>query len=341
MRVAYESWKPELKAAQTTLKVIEICEEYAADGHSMTLRQVYYQMVARGYIENSQRSYKNLGTLVNKARLAGMIDWDHIVDRTRNLVKRSRWENAPHAIESIAGQFHIDLWRDQPVRVEIWVEKEALAAVIERTAHRFDAPHFACKGYVSQSEMWAAAQRIRRYINAGQRCVILHLGDHDPSGIDMTRDIDERLTDFLHTDLANEHRLWGGDDSTCSQKDIARWFTTTHDRLYSHSHTGIPLEVRRIALTMDQIEEHEPPPNPAKLTDSRARQYISDYGHESWELDALDPRTLDELISDHIDRELDQYAFAVAQDRKERMRDALTDLAERPWAEVLEFLEGS
>ena len=367
-RTAYESWKPALPAARTVLKVIEICEEYAADGHSMTLRQVYYQMVARGHIPNNQRSYKNLGNLISRARLAGLLDWDHIVDRTRSLRTLSRWSSPSHAIKSIANQYHIDLHIDQPTRIEIWVEKEALAAVIQRTAERYDIPFFACKGYVSQSEMHSAAQRLRRHINAGQRTVILHLGDHDPSGIDMSRDIDDRLSDFLHTDLADEHDLWNSTPAapaaaaatgapaaasaagapaaasagTCTRADIGRWFTRTHDRIGSPGaggNRGIPLEVRRIALTMQQIDLYDPPPNPAKLTDSRSQEYVRNYGDESWELDALDPRTLDDLITTHVDELLDPDIFQAAQERKAIQRDTLLDLADIPYADLLTLVE--
>lgn len=95
------------------------------------------------------------------------------------------------------------------------------------------------------------------YLDAGQAPVILHLGDHDPSGIDMTRDIVARLEVF--TDYAG-------------------------------------IEVRRVALNMDQVEQYGPPPNPAKLTDSRVGQYIAVYGLDSWELDALEPQVIVDLI---------------------------------------------
>ena len=72
-------------------KVNGVVSEYQQQGYSLTLRQVYYQMVARDIIPNNMRSYKNLGNLINDARLAGLIDWLAIEDRTRNLRGNSHW----------------------------------------------------------------------------------------------------------------------------------------------------------------------------------------------------------------------------------------------------------
>jgi hypothetical protein len=74
--------------------------------------------------------------------------------------------------------------------------KKPLSGVFEGTCRQFDVPLFACRGYVSLSEMWSAAQRLRQYEAAGQQTIILYLGDHDPSGLDMVRDVRERLALF-------------------------------------------------------------------------------------------------------------------------------------------------
>lgn len=67
------------------------------------------------------------------------------------------------------------------------------------------------------------------------------------------------------------------------------------------------VEVNKVALTMDQVEQYDPPPNPAKLTDSRAASYIAEHGEYSWEVDALPPDVLhnliEEAILDHVDLE--------------------------------------
>ena len=259
-KIEYQEYKPR-KRSQAIITIANgIISEYAAEGMRLTLRQLYYQFVARDYIPNKQKEYDNLGAIISKARLGGLIDWNAIEDRTRNLVSNSHWRTPGHIIRAAREGFMLDHWKGQPFRVEVWIEKEALVGVIADICNDLDVPYFACRGYVSQSEMWAAAMRLQGYADKRQAPVILHLGDHDPSGIDMTRDI------------AARQELFGGS-----------------------------LDIRRIALNMDQVEKYAPPPNPAKLTDSRCGAYIDEYGPESWELDALEPRVLKALITEHVE----------------------------------------
>jgi len=295
-KITYISKRFRTGTLATIATANDIIEEYAAQGYDLTLRQLYYQMVARGYIENSERSYKNFGNTIDDGRLAGLIDWSRIVDRTRNLRQNSHWRNPAEIMRSAAHSFQIDKWKSQPYRVETWVEKDALIGVISTVCSRLDVPYFACRGYTSQSEMWAAAQRLMHYREMGQTPVILHLGDHDPSGIDMTRDIIDRLGLFS-----------GG------------------------------VEVERLALNWDQIEEHNPPPNPAKLTDSRAEVYVAQYGLESWELDALDPATIASLVEDAVARFRDNDLWAEALKEEQTGLRQLKQASQR-WPEVAAYL---
>lgn len=295
---------------------VGICEEYAAQGYALTLRQLYYQFVARGYLGNTIRNYKRLGDVINKARLSGMLDWDFIVDRTRNLKAEEYFAKPGDAVLKAARRYAEDLWADQPLRVEVWVEKEALIDVIARAARANSVDYFACRGYVSQSELWSAGQRFTDYLRRGQRVLILHLGDHDPSGIDMTRDIRSRLETFVFTDYFRSEGHFPQHDDFDGEE---------------------PLAVRRIALNMDQVEQYSPPPNPAKLTDSRAESYIERFGDESWELDALDPPVLEQLITSNaiVDRDDEKWEAAVA--KEERNRGNLVRAAER-WDELVSKL---
>lgn len=263
MKEQYIVWKPKPETMDVVTQANEIIIDYRAQGFSLTLRQLYYQFVARDLIPNTEASYNRLGHIVNKARMSGMMDWSAIEDRTRSLQGNSHWDSPAQVIESARQSYRIDMWENQPKRVEVWIEKEALSGVIAGVCQRLDVDYFACKGYVSQSEQWRAGVRSR---DASQEKIILHLGDHDPSGIDMTRDNQERLTAFSDGNVT----------------------------------------VERIALNMDQIEEYGPPPNPAKMTDSRFREYMYEYGSESWELDALEPRVLTKLISDKVANHRDE-----------------------------------
>ncbi len=323
MKRGYEDWSPRGKSLEIVQQAEAICSAYRAAGYDLTLRQLYYQFVARGILENHQRNYDRLGNIINKARMSGLLDWDYIVDRTRNLRGTAHWGEPSDVIDSAAASFRRDKWLDQDLRIELWVEKEALAGVIERTAAELDLDWFACRGYVSQSEQWRAGQRFLGYINAGQRVLILHLGDHDPSGIDMTRDITQRLQTFIYADYWRAHRADLGDAPGWSGIDRHMTENLRDPSAYT------PFEVRRIALNMDQVEQYDPPPNPAKLTDSRAAGYIEEYGHESWELDALDPDTLDNLIREHVDAERNDERYNAAYAVEVNDRATLARIAER------------
>lgn len=267
------AYRDPLKMMPSTLRTIaqanEIAAEYGRQGFSLTLRQLYYRFVARDLIPNTMRSYKNLGTAINTARYAGLFDWSWITDRTRNATGGDTGYTPGHPEEVINPDvYHVTQWEGQTERVEVWVEKDALIDVVQRGAGGLRATTFSCRGYTSSSEIWAAAQRIEGYLDdpAVEHVTVLHLGDHDPSGIDMTRDIGARVKEFL-----------SGDGYFESDVDI-----------------------KRIALNMDQIEQYQPPPNPAKETDSRFAGYTELYGDESWELDALEPNVLVSLIRGEI-----------------------------------------
>lgn len=264
MKICYKETNFKDKSLYLVEKVNEIVDDYKAQGYDLTLRQLYYQFVARDIIPNNQKSYDNLGALVNNARLAGLVDWNAIEDRTRNVRNTFHWEDPQSLLLSAARQFDVNKWKGQHEYVEVWVEKDALVGIVGQAAQVYDVPYFSCRGYVSQSEMWGAAQRIIRKLSSGEHrhATIIHLGDHDPSGKDMTRDIEERINMFM-----------------------AR-----------HGFGDFDFEVQRVALEMEQIYKYNPPPNPAKLTDSRCGKYIAEYGHSSWELDALEPSVLEGII---------------------------------------------
>lgn len=282
------------EASRTIIKKAnEIIAEYEGQGFQLTLRQLYYQFVARDIIPNNQKSYKNLGSIVNDARLAGLIDWNHIQDRTRHLEKNVHFSDPGAAIKSVHSWYSIDMWENQEYRPEVWIEKDALVGVIEDVCERLDVPYFSCRGYTSQSEMWVGGQRIGAWAKRSKQTpVIFHFGDHDPSGKDMTRDIVDRLEMFMG---------------------------------------GVKLE--RLALNMDQIEKYEPPPNPAKTTDSRARAYIEEFGNDSWELDALEPKVITALIEKSVMALVDKKVWKADQERLEDEKELLLK-ASQNWDDI-------
>lgn len=292
MKICYKETNFRAESLRLIERVNGIIEEYQSKGYSLTLRQVYYQLVARDVIPNNERSYKNLGNLISDARMAGLIDWDAIEDRTRNVRGNTHWRDPAQIIRATVHSLAYDKWEGQDHHVEVWVEKDALVGVVGQACQKLDVNYFSCRGYVSQSEMWAAGQRLAAYERRGKTPVILHLGDHDPSGIDMSRDIVDRLELF-----------------------------------------GVSPIFNRLALNMKQIEEYGPPPNPTKLTDSRATAYIDRFGYECWELDALQPEVIDKLITDNVLEYRDWTTFDEVVAREEADQDVLRAVSTN-WREI-------
>lgn len=258
-------------------KAEEIIDYYESRGFSLSLRQLYYQFVARDIIPNTEKSYKRIGSIVNDARLSGLIDWRMIDDRTRKLKRLSCWDSPQDIMKTAAMQYRTDKWTGSNTYIEIWVEKDALSEIVGKASDVYEIPYFPCRGYVSQSAMYDAAKRFENRLEYETNLYLLYLGDHDPSGIDMTRDISNRFEIF-----------------------------------------GVPeIYIKRIALNMDQIHEQNPPPNPAKITDSRYRNYVSEYGNKSWELDSLNPDYLYDLIISEIENIVDVEEFENKKEEQE------------------------
>lgn len=302
-KICYEKKRFSQEREILIREAVDIISYYETLGYTLTLRQLYYQFVARDLLPaswadpktgstNNEKSYMKLGNVIGDARLAGLIDWTAIEDRTRNLDGNTHWISPASIVAACSHQFMLDKWVGQEYRVEVWVEKDALEGLVGKAARSCDVDFFSCRGYASMTSIWDAGQRLKRYARDGQRPVILHLGDHDPSGIDMSRDIEDRVTMFMDE--------YSGD-----------------------------LIFKRIALTWAQIQTHNPPPNPAKHTDSRYKSYSDAHGDECWELDALDPSVIDSLITNEVLAFRDESLFQEQEEREQEHRDDLTAVSSK------------
>lgn len=290
----------EINLRRDTLELISFINSmiasYQAQGFTLSVRQLYYQLVARAIVENTEKSYKRVASIINDGRLAGLIDWDAIEDRGRDIVLRTRWNSGSQIVKAAAEGYHMDMWDNQDNRVFVIVEKAALAGVLEGVCEKYDVPLLAARGYPSVSVLRELTlDHIMDAIKNGQQATVLHLGDHDPSGIDMTRDLEERISMFV-------------DGEGYLAEDVT---------------------ISRIALTMRQIEEKNPPPNPAKTTDARFGDYRRRYGDESWELDALEPSYLVRLVQSQIELRIDYDAWEERKAHIESIRSKLTASAKR------------
>jgi hypothetical protein len=272
---------------------------YQRQGFTLSVRQLYYQLVARDMVPNTERSYKRVASIINDGRLAGLIDWDAIEDRNRDIEVRGRWTSAAQIIRASAESFHMDMWDNQDTRVFVIVEKAALAGVLGGVCRRYDVPLLAARGYPSVSILREMVlEHFVDPMEAGQAIRVLHFGDHDPSGLDMTRDLDERIAMFIDGAGLSD----GGGDFL----------------------------IERLALNMPQIDEKKPPPNPAKVTDSRFEGYRERFGEESWELDALEPSYLVNLAESEIQQYIDDERWA-------RRREEIDDIETRLKKTAVEY----
>jgi hypothetical protein len=287
----------------------EILEEYSEKGYILTLRQLFYQMVSRDMIPNTSKSYNNLGTAISTGRERGLIDWDHLTDRLRELNEWQMYDSVPAAMSELAEKFRLDKWSTQPFKPEVWVEKDALSDIVRRACSRLQVPYLVCRGYASASAMWQAGRRMIGYRQSDQTPIIFHLGDHDPSGLQMTEDNYTRVNLFGSPieEAENDYR------AKC--------------------------KVVRLALNKEQIDEYEPPPNPAKETDSRWGWYNETTGlTDSWELDALEPAVIEQIITDAVLKIRDEPKWKAMQEKENKARELLTNCSDN-WGEVREFLE--
>lgn len=269
--IAYEDWSPNKDTVDIIAKCNTIIQEKS--GFILSVRQIFYQGVAKDWWANRDSMYQRLIGILRNARMAGMVSWDAIEDRGRALMGHRTFEHPGQAFAALADAnyrdpwtYRMDLWANQDWRPEVWYEKAAVEGIVDQICSELRVDHFATRGHSSVSETWRAGQRFADYIKRGQRPVIFYLGDRDPTGMHIPEHIEETL----------------------------------------HKFVGQPIMVQRIALNQDQIDKYDMPPNPVKIradgeyADSRAKVYVDQFGEVSYELDALDPEVMQELIASAI-----------------------------------------
>ncbi len=329
----------------------KIIEEYRMQGYRLTLRQLYYQLVSRDIIANAKKEYAKLSTLLTKGRMAGVVDWDAIEDRGRRPYIPYSVRNVEHAVQDTINQYRLNRQKGQKIYIELWVEKDALSGVLKRITEKYHIKLIVNKGYSSTSAMYGAYERVKDKILDKKKVVILYLGDHDPSGLDMIRDIRDRTKNFIGNS-EDVQEMWDdkryvidGDELVRLEQELREdYYWENEDyfsyeveddegilqkdmdfpKCYAHYIFDNNIEVRPIGLTMEQIKEFNPPANPAKITDPRAKWYVKKFGAVSWEVDALNPDTLHKLVRENVEGMIDMDLFneQLAQEEvdKEKLR---------------------
>lgn len=316
------------------VQLVKICDkitqEYKAQNLKLTLRQLYYQLVSKAIIPNEEKWYKLISTILSDGRLAGAIDWEAIEDRVRRPKSPPEFESLAQLIEAAVSSYRLPRMEGQDTYVELWVEKDALAGVLEPIAYKYHIVLMVNRGYSSQSAMHDAAIRIDAACrnDDGDVCkdaTILYLGDLDPSGEDMVYDIEDRIMRFLKggydIDEAMELRSKGEDANNVARLSPCGIKINKGDII-------VPLTIEKLALTMDQVRKYDPPPNPAKRSDTRAQKFIDKFGESSWEVDALPPAVLRSIITARLNQMIDHDKVDEIKEREKHDIARLRSLVE-------------
>jgi hypothetical protein len=287
---------------------LEVFDQYDT---AITLRQLYYRLVARLLIPNTVNSYKRLSRIMVKAREQKDVPVACLEDRSRRILGRgdtgydSAEEYLKQKLSSLQDSwkgFSMLMWEDQPVYLLISLEKDALSRLVSRVANKYSVRTFPTRGYPSFSYVQTMANYMQTRLG-GKPTVVLYFGDFDPSGIDIERDLEDRLGRYGATDF----------------------------------------KVKRIALTAEQIKEHNLPPMPVKRSDARAESFMAEHGDKSVELDALDPNllqeTVEKVIRDNINTRRWNTRVRKIETLQKWIRDKLEDI-EKVLDEEIESLEG-
>jgi hypothetical protein len=255
----------------------------------VTLRQLFYRLVAAEVLPNTHGAYKELSAQTVRARKAGT--FPDLMDTTRSIRTLPSYSGISEFAREMVWRYGVDRTEGQPVSVYLAIEKRGLLAQLESWFASLGIRFLPLGGYASQT----FKDSVRRNVMRQDRpAVLLYGGDHDPSGEDIDRDFIEQ-TDCWET-------------------------------------------VQRVALTWDQVVEHNLPPLPGKATDSRAAAFERRHGRlVQVELDALPPDVLRGLFQAAIDAYWDKSAYDEAVRREERDRERLEVVAEMLESGAIEF----
>lgn len=327
MKFAFRKVRLSAENKQRLDFINSIIREYQQAGYKLTLRQLYYQLVSRDVVPNKVSEYDKLSVLLREGRMGGVVDWNAIEDRLRIPKSPASWDTPADVLKSAAAQFQMPRMKEQETYLEVWVEKDALSGVLSRVTRPYHIPILVNRGYSSASAMYDAFMRFSLATSSldsrggAKRIKVLYLGDFDPSGIDMVRDIEQRIREFFIGYVGGFEKWVVGDSKRPNLHRFPElWRKLCIEKL------GVDFEVISVALTRDQIDQYQPPPNPAKRTDTRFAKFEDAHGSTSWEVDALPPEVLNQILTDEIEAYIDRDLYDKIVEEETSGRDKLMSL---------------
>lgn len=262
-----------------SLKLLEQVQEIIKSyDFALTLRQIYYQLVSKQIIANRQNLYQGLSRLCVIGRNNGILDEESFADRLRQVDKPSSWTDIDDFMNAVRQSYCKDKWENQDNYIEIWIEKDALRNVLTDVTYPYDVNLMVARGQLSRTEVYKTYCRHEQQLKRGKKCYLFYAGDFDPSGLSIYHSLVERIAGY---------------------GDYGRYIT-----------------FNRIALTPEQIEKYGLPSDPAKKTDPSYKRFVSEYGNNVVELDALPPDVLRNLVKVCIEKHLDLGLFEQVQKKE-------------------------
>jgi len=234
-----------------------IYDTLAADNPA-TVRQVFYRLVSAGVIAKTEAEYKTTVTrLLTEMRRAREVPFGWISDNTRWMRKPTTFDSYEDALLSTARTYRRALWQEQPVYVEVWLEKDALAGVLYEVTEKWDVPLMVTRGYPSLTYLHEAAESVAYQ---EKPAFIYYFGDLDPSGLDIPKKVEAGLREFAPEAEIHFERV------AVTPVQIKRWQLPTRPTKKtdsrSKSFTGESVEVDAIpshdlrALARECIDRH-------------------------------------------------------------------------------------
>lgn len=272
-----------------TIELLQVALEILDSTHPMTVRQVYYQLVARQVIKNNRSQYQAVSNLLVNARKEEVIPWQWIEDRLRRPRRVSMWSGLNDFAKTVCQAYRRDVWDTQPKHLEVWLEKDALSGIFRDALDPYGVTLNVGRGYDGWDSIHNAAERF----GAGNQVRVAYFGDFDPSGEDMVRSLRERLAFF-----------------------------------------GCDAEIVKCALTFEDVERYNLPPDFTKASDTRSAGFVARYGDVAVELDALPLQVLRERLIAQVEGHIDMAALrrvqTVEEKERKRIRALLSEAGLRP-----------
>jgi hypothetical protein len=260
------------KSLQLLEQVKEIIESY---DFALTLRQIYYQLVARQKIKNKQSNYMKLSRLCVIGRDEGILSEDAFADRLREVDKPDSYIDLKDFMDIVKSAYRKDRWHDQDDYIEVWTEKDALRGVLSEITYAYDVNLMVVRGQVSRTAIYEAYKRFSEKQGEGKEYFLYYAGDFDPSGLSIYNSLEQRIRDY--------------------------------------GYAGEYITFNRITLAPEQIESYNLPSDPGKKTDPNYKRFVSEYGDNVVELDSLPPDALRNIVKNCIVQHIDRDVFLQVQ----------------------------